>query len=736
LAVAVIAVVIQARHARRLQEAYDQARKAQGKAEEQEQLAREFWYAGDVTLADRHLAGGHPERAWTLLERQRGEAAADRRGFEWYYLRGLFHGETRTLPGPARCVALSADGRLLAVGGDGVSLWDTARGTKLATLPDCPPFVAAVAVNKDGTFVAVPADEGKVRLWDVAAGRYTHTLAGHPHEALALAFSPDGKTLATGGRDDFVRLWAVATGKEIAARKRHGNAVVALAWSPDGKRLATGGQDAAVHLWDAAGTHLRELKGHDGPVLAVAFFPNGTHLATGGGYLPEYTAVRERPGEMFVWDLGEPGEKRVVAAHRGPVTGLVCRGGVLLSAGLDGSVKRWNPTLALEEDGAWHGHFNGVRGLAAAGPILAVAGPDGVKLWDPDRPPGRQTEYEFNDRFESPKLTVGPGGRVTDAAGKEWTSRRWTQELARVLAAAPDGRTIVLLVDRTRVEIKLPEVEIKTLGSEPHVVRLIDRQTLATRCNLATQIETGPDVDFDPTGRFVVVRGTNGPADKPVRRVEVWDTTAPARPAFVTEEPGIRYQSAAVSPDGRTVAATVFQGGTHVWDTATGAVRADWPEVQEAAFAPAGGRMAAAAADGSVRFLDAATLTELRRTPTRDGGAARVLTFAPDGRTVALGFGSDVWVGNPDPDGGWRVLEHAGGSAAFSADGRTLATFDQTSITLWQVATGQELLVLRPARYWLHQVRFAADGRSLLGLADHPRDYGTDVIVWPAPASD
>src|SRR5205823_4481048 len=153
---------------------------------------------------------------------------------------------------------------------------------------------------------------------------------------------------------------------------------------------------------------------------------------------------------------------------------------------------------------------------------------------------------------------------------KEWTARRWTHEAARVLAVAPDGRTLVLLVGRIRVEVKLPDVQITTLGTEPHVLRLIDRQTRAVRADLPTRIETAPEAAFDPTGRFVVVRGTNGPPDTQVRRLEVWDTTAPARPVVVTEEPGIRYESAAVSADGRTVAATVLLGGTRVWDVATG----------------------------------------------------------------------------------------------------------------------------------------------------------------------
>jgi hypothetical protein len=98
---------------------------------------------------------------------------------------------------------------------------------------------------------------------------------------------------------------------------------------------------------------------------------------------------------------------------------------------------------------------------------------------------------------------------------------------------------------------------------------------------------------------------------------------------------------------------------------------------------------------------------------------------------VAAALTGEMWVGHTDPDGDWRPLDHGSGKPAFAPDGRTLATFDPTSITLWQVSTGQELLAVRPPRYWLRQVTVAADGRSLVGVADHPRDEGTDVTVWP-----
>jgi WD40 repeat protein len=166
-----------------------------------------------------------------------------------------------------------------------------------------------------------------------------------------------------------------------------------------------------------------------------------------------------------------------------------------------------------------------------------------------------------------------------------------------------------------------------------------------------------------------------------------------------------------------------------LWDVASGAERGTVPDVRDLAFAPTGGALAVGSGDGSVRILDAGTLAEVRRLPARADRPVRGLTFSPDGRALAFVAGDAVWFGDPDSEDGWTRLSGTG--PAFSADGKTLATHDDTSITLWQVATGQELVVLRPSRYWVGEVVFGRDGKSLATLARHPRDEGDDVTVWP-----
>lgn len=113
------------------------------------------------------------------------------------------------LTSPIRCLALSADGELLAAG--------TASGE--ATI---------VRVTEPGERVVLQA--------------YSKTVD-------CLAFAPDGKTLATGNnRDGDIRLWDPVTGSERNLL-RTGNGVTHLSFSPDSMVLAAGGIDGKIRIW-------------------------------------------------------------------------------------------------------------------------------------------------------------------------------------------------------------------------------------------------------------------------------------------------------------------------------------------------------------------------------------------------------------------------------------------------------------------------------------------------------
>src|SRR5436309_518441 len=82
-----------------------------------------------------------------------------------------------------------------------------ADGPEKATLKDHKGSVDAVAFSADGALLASGGDDEVIRLWDVKTGKLIRKLKGHDDGILGLAFSPDGKLLASASSDDTVRLW-------------------------------------------------------------------------------------------------------------------------------------------------------------------------------------------------------------------------------------------------------------------------------------------------------------------------------------------------------------------------------------------------------------------------------------------------------------------------------------------------------------------------------------------------
>jgi WD40 repeat protein len=219
------------------------------------------------------------------------------------------------------------------------------------------------------------------------------------------------------------------------------------------------------------------------------------------------------------------------------------------------------------------------------------------------------------------------------------------------------------------------------------------------------------DMAFSPDGRTVAAGGVDGVVylfdaatgkELPVSRAG-WNRGTPNAVGFTPDDKGLILRS-------------INGGGIHLCETATGKVireystDKEWP--QAAALSPDGKTLAAGTSSGTILLYETSTGQILHRLKgqerQRDDGRDRVLAFAPDGRTVAAA-GENVirlW----DAATGKELQQFRGHegdiwSLFFTPDGKTLVSSGKDETTrFWEVTNGKERT---PEANQLHQRRLA-----------------------------
>jgi eukaryotic-like serine/threonine-protein kinase len=211
-------------------------------------------------------------------------------------------------------LALSADGRLLAVGGSDqdprVTVWDVARKSISSVLQGHAAETIGIQFAHTGFLLATSSFDHTTRLWDAVSGEPLAVTRG----ANLSVFSRDDQRMAfkDGGK---VGIWDVATGAEcrtlhpaIIGNRSDGldaTRVGCADISPDNEWLATGGADGA-HLWETdTGRELGRLKA--GYCDSVLFHPDGKSLISSGEWgLYRWPIRCDTKGESETARIGPP----------------------------------------------------------------------------------------------------------------------------------------------------------------------------------------------------------------------------------------------------------------------------------------------------------------------------------------------------------------------------------------------------------------------------------------------
>jgi class 3 adenylate cyclase/WD40 repeat protein len=213
----------------------------------------------------------------------------------------------RTLhfPGPVDDVAISANGRLLAVQSQSTGSTESHVFVRELT-SGRPVFTRTVRYGSDGIvfsgrqLIAIGCCQpsSTVVAWDADAGqqRFSRTLAEH---AVAIAAAPDGSVLAVGTEAGQLLFWDPRTGKDLASPLQvAAGGISQLSFAGDSRQIAVASVDGTATVWDVRD---RKRVGEPFPIStnlipAVAFEP-GDRL-----FITELGAASEWPVDVGSWE--------------------------------------------------------------------------------------------------------------------------------------------------------------------------------------------------------------------------------------------------------------------------------------------------------------------------------------------------------------------------------------------------------------------------------------------------
>jgi WD40 repeat protein/serine/threonine protein kinase/tetratricopeptide (TPR) repeat protein len=582
-------------------------------------------YSPDGKLLASATEGGYEKLFGSTVKLWDAETGREIRTFEGDSARSGISGSAT--------LAFTRDGaRLVGVGpGEPVRVWNTASGKLERTWPRDAKGDHCVALNADGTRLAVGNDFQEVVVWDLEREREIHKLKGHKSWLTTLAFSSDGTRLASADYLGGLWLWDFQKGI-YRGLNAHTAAIRAMAFSADGSRLVTGSADLSVRLWDVKNSEydMRELhafRGHtavggrrQGIIRCVAYGPAGAGIASGAD-----------DGTAKVWDPDHPsGGPAFYASDRKLPTIYFC----LPVPAPTGRVITFAFPWPFPPEITLHGDPNedGVKKLAFSpdGSWLASGYTDGyVTLWDVVR---RKEVRTLVPKGLSPvgALAFSPdGSRLAGALGRNVTI--WDPHNGRIihtlehsgkifgLAYSPDGTQLATGSEKS---------------DESPVVRLWDPATGQAISELKCPAYGSPAVwvAFSPDGtRLAATCGD---------QVIVWDPRTGREIPTSVRDPQHRLTAVAFSPDGTLLAAASDRDAVLIWDARDGRKlhtlegHSGW--MRDIAFSPDGTRLASAATDGWVKLWDTRTGLETL-TLTRHTGAVHAVAFSPDGTRLASG---------------------------------------------------------------------------------------------------
>lgn len=318
-------------------------------AERAKEELRQELYARDIKSAFLAYHKNWSGEVARLLQRQvPDEGEEDYRGFEWHLLKQLNRSRPPTElighVGAVNSIVVYREGaRLASAGEDGtIRVWDLHDQRALFTLVDDRSEegksrnYTAIAVSADGKLLA--AGGNVLSLWDLERREWVRDLATFPTHISSVVFSPDGRMVAAHSANEMAKV--ISLDDLVVKQINTGHGSHRIAFMPDGGQLAIpykkprempGVKPQGIQVWNTSTWELvREIEVPS--VRGLSFLDDGRFLLT-GKYGSTVRLVRMSDGEV-VYET---------APQRSQIADLVCAPDDRAIAAIfrDGSLVYW-----------------------------------------------------------------------------------------------------------------------------------------------------------------------------------------------------------------------------------------------------------------------------------------------------------------------------------------------------------------------------------------------------------
>jgi WD40 repeat protein len=214
-----------------------------------------------------------------------------------------------------RAVAISDDGRYMAVGGEWprAQIWDLHEQKVVRTI-NFKETPESIAFAPNGHVAALSYFMSPIKVVDLAEKQSDRTYIGHNDDGSEVGFSPDGKFLVSSALNTWTKLFLDAgTGqlvKSIDIKDRTAEPV----FSRSNRYMAVSTGDSGVQIWDViAGSR-------------VAAIPSGSWAGTAFSGDEKFIAVQgKEAGTATIWTVSPVQEKNTVRIPADKSADLVMR---------------------------------------------------------------------------------------------------------------------------------------------------------------------------------------------------------------------------------------------------------------------------------------------------------------------------------------------------------------------------------------------------------------------------